>query len=93
MDLDPDVIASLVVPYQPAAYLRVTPITHRATPLGTGYGKTRFASPSDNFKLLYIAEDLATSVAETVIRDRFEGTTTRVDRAVTNQANGAPAIC
>lgn len=77
MDLEPDVVASLVATYQPTAYLRVTPIAHRATPLGMGYGKTRFASPSDAFKLLYIAEDLATSVAETVIRDRFEGAITR----------------
>src|SRR5271168_1710144 len=29
----------LVVPYQPSAYLRVTPITHRTTPLGMGFGK------------------------------------------------------
>lgn len=77
MDLEPDVVASLVVAYQPTAYLRVTPIAHRATPLGMGFGKTRFASPTDAFKLLYIAEDLATSVAEVIIRDRFEGATTR----------------
>ena len=77
MDLDPDVVASLVVPYQPSAYLRVTPIAHRTTPLGMGFGKTRFASPTDIFKLLYIAEDLATGVAEAVIRDRFEGATAR----------------
>lgn len=77
MDLDPNVVASLVAAYQPAAYLRVTPIAHRATPLGMGFGKTRFASPTDSFKLLYIAEDLATSVAEAVIRDRFEGAIAR----------------
>jgi hypothetical protein len=77
MDLDPDVVASLVVPYQPTAYLRVTPIAHRTTPLGMGFGKTRFASPTDAFKLLYIAEDLATGLAEAVIRDRFEGATAR----------------
>jgi hypothetical protein len=72
MDLEPDVVASLVVAYQPMAYLRVTPIAHRATPLGMGFGNTRFASPTEAFKLLYIAEDLATSVAEAIIRDRFE---------------------
>ena len=77
MDLEPDVVASLVVAYQPTAYLRVTPIAHRATPLGMGFGKTRFASPTDAFRLLYIAEDLATSVAEAIIRDRFEGVTAR----------------
>ena len=77
MDLDPDVVASLTVPHQPTAYLRVTPIAHRATPLGMGFGKTRFASPTDVFNLLYIAEDLETSVAEAIIRDRFEGSTVR----------------
>jgi hypothetical protein len=77
MVLDPDVVASLAVAYQPTAYLRVTPIAHRTTPLGMGFGKTRFASPTDAFKLLYIAEDLATSVAEAIIRDRFEAATAR----------------
>jgi len=37
-----------------------------------GYGKTRFASPADSFKLLYTAADLATAIAETIVRDRFE---------------------
>lgn len=77
MDLDPDVVASLIAGYQPTAYLRVTPIAHRATPLGMGFGRTRFASPTDAFKLLYIAEDLATSIAEAIIRDRFEGASAR----------------
>jgi len=66
MDLEPDVVASLVVAYQPTTYVRVTPIAHRATPLGMGFGKTRFASPTEAFRLLYIAEDLATSVAEAI---------------------------
>jgi hypothetical protein len=77
MSLDPDVVASLVAAYQPTAYLRVTPIARRATPLGMGFGTTRFASPTAAFKLLYIAEDLATSLAEAIIRDRFEGASTR----------------
>jgi hypothetical protein len=63
--------------FEPEAYLRCTPLTHRATPLGMGYGKTRFASPTDSFKLLYIAEDLATGLAEKVVRDRFEGAAAR----------------
>ncbi len=77
MRLDPNVVASLVLLYQPFAYLRVTPIVHHPTPLGMGFGKTRFASPTDAFKLLYIAEDLETSVAEAIIRDRCEGTAVR----------------
>jgi len=34
--------------------------------------------PTDAFRLLYIAQHLATAIAETVIRDRFEGATVRV---------------
>lgn len=78
MDLDSDVVASLTVSYQPTAYLRVTPIAYKASPLGMGFGKTRFASPTNAFKLLYIAENLATAVAQAIIRDRFEGATGRV---------------
>lgn len=37
-----------------------------ATPLGMGFGHSRFSSPNRLFKLLYIAQDLATAVAETV---------------------------
>jgi hypothetical protein len=43
-----------------------------------GFGRTRFASPDDHFKLLYIGQDLPTSIAETIVRDRFEGSTHRV---------------
>ena len=38
-----------------------------------GYGQTRFASPDKSFQLVYIARDLVTGIAETIIRDRFEG--------------------
>jgi hypothetical protein len=38
-----------------------------------GFGKTRFASPTDSFKLIYIAETLPASIAEAIVRDRFEG--------------------
>ena len=43
-----------------------------------GFGRTRFASPADAFKLVYLAKDLPTSIAEAIVRDRFEGTGTRV---------------
>lgn len=73
MAFDEKILSSLTRRVEPTAYLRCTPIAHRATPLGMGYGKTRFASPDDSFKLLYIAEDLSTSIAEAIVRDRFEG--------------------
>jgi hypothetical protein len=48
-------------------------MTHAATPLGASFGVTRFASPAKAFKVIYIAQDLTTAVAETLIRDRFQG--------------------
>lgn len=77
MRLDFGEVAKLVVAYQPIRYLRSTPMAYAGTPLGMGCGKTRFASPIDAFTLLYIAEDLATSLAEAIIRDRFERGGTR----------------
>ncbi|WP_404943692.1 RES family NAD+ phosphorylase [Rhizobium ruizarguesonis] len=38
-----------------------------------GFGKTRFSSPRDKFRLLYLAQDPATAIAETIVRDRFQG--------------------
>lgn len=73
MALDPKILQSLTRRVVPTDYLRVTPWPRRSTPLGMGFGETRFASPTQAFKLLYIAEDLATSVAEVIVRDRFEG--------------------
>ena len=43
-----------------------------------GFGNTRFASPVDAFKLIYLAKDLPTSIAEAIVRDRFENMTNRV---------------
>ncbi len=78
MALDPKTLKSLTRQVEPADYLRCTPWARRRTPLGMGFGETRFASPSKAFKLLYVAEDLATSIAEAIIRDRFEGKIARV---------------
>lgn len=43
-----------------------------------GYGETRFASTDKSFQLIYIARNLATGLAETVIRDRFEDQSDRL---------------
>jgi hypothetical protein len=71
--LDPNVLADLAVAITPKAYVRVTPIAHAATPLGAGFGVTRFASPTKAFKVIYVAQDLTTAIAETLVRDRFQG--------------------
>ena len=54
------------------------PVEHKATPLGMGFGHTRFSSPSLTFRLAYLAGDLATAIAETIVRDRFEGSQERI---------------
>lgn len=77
MPLDLKIVRQLTRGLTLTAYVRVTPSAHSATPLGMGYGKTRFASPTDLFRILYIAKDVMTGVAETIIRDRFEGKAVR----------------
>ncbi|GJE15934.1 RES family NAD+ phosphorylase [Methylobacterium marchantiae] len=72
MRLDPATLADLALAFLPDSYVRACLLAHRATPLGMGHGTTRFSSPVAAFKLLYIAEDLQTALAETMIRDRFE---------------------
>jgi hypothetical protein len=71
--LDPNVLADLAIAITPKAYVRVTPMAHAATPLGAGFGVTRFASTTKAFKVIYIAQDLTTGIAETLVRDRFQG--------------------
>jgi len=61
--LDPNVLADLAVAITPKAYVRVTPMGHAATPLGAGFGVTRFASPTKAFKVIYVAQDLTTAIA------------------------------
>lgn len=73
MILDASVLADLAVEITPKAYVRVTPMAHAATPLGAGFGVTRFASPTKTFKVIYLGQDLTTGVAETLVRDRFQG--------------------
>jgi hypothetical protein len=76
--LDPKVVADLALPFWPKAYLRVMPKAYAAMPLGMGFGQTRFAAPDNSFQLVYLARNLATAIAETVVRDRFEGKAKRV---------------
>jgi hypothetical protein len=71
--LDQTVLADLAVALTPNDFVRVVPMALAVTPLGASYGKTRFASPNRTFKVIDLAEDLATSVAETLVRDRYQG--------------------
>lgn len=78
MKLDHAILQKLAVRLRVDDYVRILPRAHAATPLGMGFGKTRFSSPRDTFKLLYLAQDVTTAVAEAIVRDRFEGTSQRV---------------
>lgn len=78
MKLNPKTVKEQALEFQPQSYIRVMPIAHMATPLGMGFGNTRFSSPVCKFRVVYIARDLPTAIAETIVRDRFEGTTKRV---------------
>jgi len=71
--LDKVILRELAVGIDVTGYLRIMDVAHRTTPTGMGFGKTRFASPTDSFKLLYVAQDLPTALAEAVIRDRYQG--------------------
>lgn len=70
--LDKAILQRLAVREDVTDYVRVIGRQHADTPLGMGFGRTRFSSPRDRFRLLYLAQDPATAVAETIIRDRFE---------------------
>ncbi|MFM0077141.1 RES family NAD+ phosphorylase [Paraburkholderia sediminicola] len=56
---------------------RILPSRHRSTPANTGFGSSRFSSPSGAFRVLYAADNFPTAFAEAVVRDRFEGKTRR----------------
>lgn len=72
MHLDPAVIADLAASVRPERWLRVIPAHYMATPLGRGFGSSRWSSPTDAFKAIYLGQEIETSIAEAMIRDRFE---------------------
>lgn len=78
MSFDPTILRQLAVAVDVTGYLRIMEARHRAMPIGMGYSETRFASLTDSFTVLYAAQDLATALAEKVIRDRFQGRKKRI---------------
>lgn len=73
MRLDSNVLQQLVVRIDVTDYIRIIDRAHRNTPLGMGHSRTRFSSPADAFKVLYLAQDSRTAIAERIVRDRFQG--------------------
>jgi hypothetical protein len=78
MTLNEVILQRLAVRADVTDYVRIVSRAHAGTPLGMGFGRTRFSSPRDKFQLLYLAQDPATAVAETIIRDRFQGKAERL---------------
>jgi hypothetical protein len=78
MTLDNAILQKLAVRADVSNYVRIVARSHAGTPLGMGFGKTRFSSPRRKFRILYLAQDPATAVAETIIRDRFQGASERL---------------
>ena len=76
MHLDLRHIAALTGRVRVEGWLRIMPARHSITALGAALSASRWSSPSGAFKVIYIAEDLETALAETVIRDRFEAVPT-----------------
>jgi hypothetical protein len=72
MKLSAVVLRQLVVRVDVTDYVRIVRRGHKDSPLGMGFGQTRFSSPKDAFRLLYLAQDTRTAIAETIIRDRFQ---------------------
>lgn len=65
-------------PFSIENWVRIISSNHAPTPIGVGYGSSRFSSTSRAFRVLYAADDFATAFAETVVRDRFVGKRRRV---------------
>lgn len=78
MTLDGALLQRFAVRLHVESYVRIVLRRHAATPLGMGLGKSRFSSPKNRFRLLYLAQDPTTAVAETIVRDRFEGGSERL---------------
>lgn len=77
MPIPGHVLASQLQPFEFTDFVRIIPSKHSSTPLGCMPGNSRFGSATNSFAVLYAARDLATALAETLIRDRFEGLTDR----------------
>jgi hypothetical protein len=77
MKLEAAALTKVTSAFRPKAYQRVFPVAYKDMPLGTGPGKARFSSVKGNFHTLYAAASLAAAIAETIIRDRFEGINAR----------------
>ena len=70
--LDQAILADLAVAITPKSYVRVTPMAHAATRSAPA-SASRAPPALKTFKVIYIAQDLTTGDAETLVRDRVQG--------------------
>lgn len=77
MKVETALLASQIVRLEFSNYIRIIPVEYQETPLGVGVGNSRFGGTTTSFATLYAAKNLATALAETVVRDRFEGVSDR----------------
>ncbi len=68
-----ELLASQIKLFEFSNYVRIIPSLYDKSPLGCAAGVSRFGGVSKKFSTLYAARNLATALAETVVRDRFEG--------------------
>lgn len=54
MTLDLNILVDFAVAITPKSYVRVAPMARAAAPFGSGFGVTRFASPTKTFKVIYL---------------------------------------
>lgn len=73
MFVEGELLASQTGLFEFSAYVRVIPCINQATPLGCKPGNSRFGGTGKSFAVVYAAKNLATALAETIVRDRFEG--------------------
>ena len=70
--LGPDDIEKFSVSMGLDSWLRISPYHHHQTPLAVVAGPSRFIPPGEIFGGLYAARNMATAIAETIVRDNFE---------------------
>ena len=59
-------------PVSSAGIWRIMPKRYIKRPLGMGFGYSRFAAPSEEFKVLYATPNFETALRESLIRDRYD---------------------
>lgn len=77
MGIDAGLLGSQTRLFEFEDFVRIIPAIYAASPLGCAPGNSRFGGTDQSFAVLYAARDLATALAETVVRDRFVGSPDR----------------